>query len=235
MINITELTFIASFIAGIVTFVSPCVLPLIPAYISFITGTSLDKLRSGDRALKSTFMSALFFVLGFILVFVMLGASASFFGNLIFKNKDILRWIGGIIIILFGLHLMGIMRIKFLYQVKRLQIKRKSVGHFGSFLIGIAFAIGWTPCVGPILASILILASAEGSVYRGMMLLFAYSSGLGVLFLLTAVFINKAINLFQKISKFYKVIEIGSGVVLIGVGILLITDSFQLITAYILR
>jgi len=235
MIKFSELPFVVTFFAGIATFISPCVLPLIPAYISFITGTSMDELKSGTKSLKLTFLSAIFFVLGFTVIFTLLGASATYLGNLLAGRKDLLRWIGGIVVTIFGLHLAGIIRIKFLYQEKRLQMKKKSLGYLGAFVMGLVFAIGWTPCVGPILSSILILASTQETVYKGMMLLSVYSFGLGIPLLITALFINWTLQLFTQIKKFYKVIEIASGVILIIVGILLITNNLQTITGYLIR
>lgn len=234
MIEFEKLPFIASFLAGIMTFISPCILPLIPAYITFISGVSLDELKSGTKSPQSTFLNAVLFVLGFSLVFIILGASATYLGNLLLEKKDIIRWVGGIIIIIFGFHILGITRIKFLYKEKKIQLKKVPLGYFGSFLVGLTFAIAWTPCVGPILSSILIVASAQETVSKGVLLLLVYSAGLGIPFLITALFINWALQLFTKIKKFYKFIEIFSGIILIIIGVLMITDSFKIITGYLL-
>ena len=233
--DFSQWPFMASFLAGIATFVSPCILPLVPVYLSFITGVSLDKLKSGVNPLKSTFLSALFFVLGFSLIFTLLGASATYLGGLLGERRELLRWIGGIVVIIFGLHLAGVTRIKFLYREKRLPLKKMSRGYLGPFLIGLAFAVGWAPCLGPILSSILILASAQETVYRGIMLLTIYSLGLGIPLLVTALFINGALRLFTRVKRFYKGMEIASGVILIMLGILLLTDNLQIITAYLTR
>ncbi|HAV42845.1 TPA: cytochrome C biogenesis protein [bacterium] len=235
MIKLSELSFIASLLAGIATFISPCVLPLIPAYISFITGASIEELKNGKGSTKHTLLSALFFVFGFSLIFILLGASATYLGALLGENRDLLRVIGGVAVILFGLHLAGALRIKFLYQERRLllPIKRIRLGYLSPFLIGLAFALGWTPCVGPILSSILILASAQETMHEGIMLLGIYSFGLGVPFLITALAINQALGLFTQIKRFYRVIEIASGVILIIVGILLITNRFQMIIGHL--
>jgi cytochrome c-type biogenesis protein len=232
MISFKEFPVIASFVAGIATFVSPCVLPLIPAYLSFITGSSLDELKQGNT-LYRTAISALAFIAGFALVFTLLGASASYLGNLLYDHRKLLRWVGGILVILFGLHLTGVLRISFLYREKKLAFSRPGMGIIGSFLIGVAFAIGWTPCVGPILSSILILASAQETVHRGMLLLSAYSLGLGIPFLLTALFVNRALGVFSAIKKKYMYIEIASGVVLAAVGVLLLTDSLKFLTGFL--
>jgi cytochrome c-type biogenesis protein len=233
--NFDQWPIVASFLAGVITFVSPCILPLIPAYLSFITGSSLDKLKSGVNPIKSTFLSALFFVLGFSLIFTLLGASATHLGVLLDENRELLRWIGGTIVIIFGLHLAGVARIKFLYREKKLPMKKMSLGYLGSFLIGLAFAVGWTPCLGPILSSILILASTQETVFQGMMLLAIYSLGMGIPLLITALFINGALRLLPRIKRFYKGIEITSGVILIVLGILLLTDNLGIITVYLTR
>lgn len=225
MTNFNEFPFIASFLAGIATFVSPCILPLIPAYMSFITGSSLDKLKSDTKSIKHTLLSAVFFVVGFSLVFTLLGASTTYLGSLLSEREDLLRWVGGIVIIIFGLHLTGVLRIKFLYKEKRFHIKSMRLGYLGSFLIGLAFAVGWTPCIGPILSSILILASVQETVYKGMMLLAVYSFGLGIPFIITALFINRILTLFASIKKFYSIIEIISGIILVVIGILLISSG----------
>jgi len=223
---------IASFIAGIVTFISPCVLPLIPAYVSFITGASIEQLRNERRHPRHALPASIAFILGFTLIFVLLGASATYLGNLINEEKDYIRWIGGIIVIIFGLHLAGVIRIPFLYRQKSFSAQNVH-GHLRPFLIGIVFAVGWTPCVGPILSSILILASAQQTVYRGMLLLTAYSLGLGIPFLLTAFFIHWALGIFAAIKRYYRAIEILSGAVLVVLGVLLITNSFQMISGYV--
>lgn len=232
MPDVNGLPLAASFLAGILTFVSPCVLPLIPAYLSFITGASLDELKSEGRTFRRTFLNALFFVLGFSAVFVLLGASASFLGNLLLEKKDVLRWVGGIVVIVFGLHIAGVIRIPLLYSEKRARPGPVRAGYLGAFLVGLAFAAGWTPCVGPILSSILILASTQETVSRGVALLSVYSLGMGIPFLLTALFINGTLRLFSSIKKYYRAIEIASGAILIIVGLLLLTDRFAVLTAY---
>ncbi|MBN1823435.1 MAG: cytochrome c biogenesis protein CcdA [Endomicrobiales bacterium] len=225
---------LASFVAGILTFVSPCVLPLIPAYLSFITGASLAELEGGRQgAVKRSFISALFFVAGFSAIFILLGASASFLGAAAAGRRDIIRYVGGAVVVIFGLHLAGVFRIKLLYMQARADLKKPSWGYAGSFLVGVAFAVGWTPCVGPILSSILILASSQGTVSHGVLLLIVYSSGLGIPFLLTALFVGKALSLFSKIKKHYRLIEIISGAILVAVGVLLLTDSFNAVAGRI--
>lgn len=209
-------------------------MPLIPAYITFITGFSIDKLND-NKNISFIFLHSLVFVLGFSFIFVLLGLSATYIGSLFSNNINILRWIGGIVIILFGIHLTGIFKISFLYkQFSSLNSINKKSNYFSIFVVGCAFAIGWTPCVGPILSSILILASTQGEIANGAILLTVYSLGLGIPFILTALFINKFLSLFNSIKKYYKYIEITTGVLLIIVGILMITDSFAVISRYIM-
>ena len=222
---------LVAFGAGILTFVSPCVLPLMPAYICYITGLSLEELKTGDKnSLHYIVLNTLFFIIGFTIVFTLLGASATFFGSIIVSHKDILRWIGGILIIVFGLHIAGVSPIKFLYKEKSLSIKKKPAGFIGSFFVGITFAIAWTPCVGPILSSILIFASTQETIKKGIFLLIAYSLGLGVPLLITSLAINQFFKLFNKIKRYFKIIEIAGGIILIIMGIFIITDKFNLLT-----
>jgi cytochrome c-type biogenesis protein len=225
--NFENFPVIASFLAGLATFVSPCVLPLIPIYITFITGATLDEIQSRQMSLNKTFLSALFFVLGFSTIFILLGASATYIGSFLGSNKEFIRWVGGSVIIIFGFHLMGVLKIKMLYREKRMSINKYYFGLLGSFFIGVAFAIGWTPCIGPILSSILILASTQDTVNKGILLLAVYSAGLGIPFLITAVFINKALLVFTIIKKYFRVIEAVSGLVLIAIGFLILTNSFR--------
>ncbi len=251
----------ASFAAGILTFISPCVLPLIPAYITFITGISIKhtgtpapaketidtKEKNNQPFIKQLtyenngshfkiFLSSLIFVLGFTTVFVLLGISATYIGSLFLDNINILKWAGGIIVIIFGLHLTGIFKIPFLYkQFSYLNLTGKKTNYFTVFFIGCAFALGWTPCVGPILSSILILASTQETVNQGAVLLVFYSLGLGIPFILTALFINKFLSVFNSVKKHYKTIEVFSGILLAGVGILIITDGFNNITMFLMK
>ena len=217
---------LASFLAGILTFVSPCVMPLIPAYITLITGLSIKDLQNKQNLLK-TFLYSSAFILGFSTVFVILGLSITYLSSFLFENKDILKIAGSIIIIIFGLHLTGIFKIKILYKQFSLMDKFSSeINYLTVYLMGATFATSWTPCVDPILASILILASNQDTVYKGTFLLIVYSLGLGVPFLLTALFINKFIYFFNSLKKYYKIIELISGLLLITIGILMIANKF---------
>ena len=216
----------ASFLAGVLTFVSPCVMPLIPAYITLITGLSIKELQNKQKLFKA-FTYSLAFIFGFSTIFVILGLSITYLGSFLFKNKDILRVVGSTIIIIFGLHLTGIFRIKFLYKQFSLMDKfSREINYLSVYLMGATFAISWTPCVDPILASILILASNQDTIFKGTFLLVVYSFGLGIPFLLTALFINKFLYFFNSLKKYYKIIELESGLLLIIIGILLIIGKF---------
>ena len=175
----SQVSLLIAFTAGIFSFVSPCVLPLIPSYLTYITGISFDELTgTQSRAVRRrTLFHSLFFILGFTMVFVALGASATFIGNFFHENQVLIRRIGGGLVVLLGIHITGVVKLGFLEKEKRFEVKDKPLGYFGSILVGIAFAAGWTPCIGPILASILLYASTSGNVMNGVMLLVAYSLG----------------------------------------------------------
>ncbi len=217
-----------SFTAGILSFLSPCILPLIPAYLSYITGVSVENLKAEVHynGIKNILLSTVF-VLGFTAIFTILGASATWLGREMLMRQDIIRKIGAVIISLLGLHLAGIIRIKQLYRQKKIGVSRITGGYAGAFIMGMVFAFGWTPCVGPVLASILIMASAQESVSRGILLLFSYSMGIGVPFVITALVLNQALSVFTRIRKHYRKIEIFTGVLLIAAGILLFFNKFQ--------
>ncbi|MCL2335211.1 MAG: cytochrome c biogenesis protein CcdA [Endomicrobia bacterium] len=228
--------FFASFFAGILTFISPCVLPLIPAFLSFITGASLNDLKESKASVRQTFLKTLVFVSGFSAVFIILGMSASWLGGLVGSHKDVLSYIGGAAVIIFGLHLIGVFRIGFLDRQASANGKLSSAaGWFGTFLVGAAFALGWTPCVGPILSSILLLASTQGSVMTGFWLLVFYSAGIAVPFLLASLFINWFLKAFNSIKKYYGLIEKISGIFLIAVGILIITGGMEKMTIFAMK
>lgn len=217
-----------AFGAGVLSFFSPCVLPLIPAYISFITGLSLDELRgAGDEKgtvenLRRVLWQTLLFVLGFSFIFIALGATASFLGDFISRYERAIRIIGGSVIILLGLHVAGAFKVKQLEYERRLHLRSKPANIFGAFVVGMVFAIGWTPCVGPALAAILGLAGTQATLGRGVVLLSCYSLGLGLPFILTALAINVFLNLFGKVKKYFKVVSVVTGLLLITIGILII-------------
>lgn len=231
-----EVTLFVAFTAGLLSFLSPCVLPLIPAYISFIAGISIDELHSQEirpAQILGITINSVIFVLGFSLVFIALGASATTLGDFLLGKLDILGKIAGGIIILFGLHLTHIMPLKFLYYEKKMHFEKKPFGYIGSLLVGAAFAFGWTPCIGPILAGILAYAGTQDTLNKGIMLLAAYSLGLGIPFILTGLSINTFLMTFNRIKKHLGLIEKISGFLLIIVGILILTNNFTILTGYL--
>jgi cytochrome c-type biogenesis protein len=227
-----------AFLFGILSFLSPCVLPLVPGYISFISGLSFEELRETTNTKKfliKTLLSSISFVLGFSIVFVALGASATAIGKFLSENMNIISKIAGVIIILFGLHMAGIFKIKFLNYEAKLKLQGKPIGIIGAFLVGFAFAFGWTPCIGPVLATILVLASQQETIKQGILLLSVYSLGLGIPFILTSLSINFFFNWFSKVRRHLNVVEIVSGVVLILLGVLIFTNSLGVISSYIMK
>lgn len=226
-----NVSFLAAFVSGVLTFISPCILPLIPAYVSFITGISLETVASGQRTKFVVFLNGLAFVAGFSLVFITLGASATVLGNMLMVNVKWVRIIGGLAIITFGLILIGVFKIKLLQKEFRYHFKAKPIaGYFGSMLIGATFAAGWTPCVGPILGSILILAGTQNSLSDGIQLLGVYSAGLAMPFLAATLAIDRFAVMIKKYGKFTRGAEIVSGLILIAVGILVVTGKLALIS-----
>ena len=239
-----EVSLFAAFVAGILSFISPCVLPLIPGYVSFVSGVTLDEMRGTGAAAALTsagtkrraVVMSLAFVLGFSIVFISLGASATAIGAMLMDHLQLLGKIAGVIIILFGLHMMGVLKIGWLYAEKRVQTNKKPAGFFGAILVGIAFAFGWTPCIGPILSAILFVAAAQDTVGEGVQLLAVYSAGLGVPFIATSLAINQFLAASARIRKHYHTIEVVSGALMIAVGVLIFTNKFtviaQLLTPY---
>ncbi len=231
----SNISIFVAFSAGFLSFVSPCVLPLVPSFVTYITGLTFEDITSAKdkyRVRYITITNSLAFIGGFSLVFVSLGASATFIGESFLAYQDIIQKVGGILIILFGLYIMGVIKLDFLSSEKKFHIENKPAGIIGSFLVGMAFAAGWTPCVGPILGSILLYASTTGSVAKGMGLLAVYSLGLGVPFFISALAINTFIATFRVINRYMRLINIISGAFLIIVGIMIFTDSLTLLTSW---
>ena len=232
-----QVTLIAAFAAGFLSFISPCVLPLIPGYVSFVSGVSLEEMRGGATApsasRRQVLITSLFFVLGFSLVFIALGATASAVGKFLLVRLPILAKIAGALLIILGLHMMGVFRIPFLENEKRVQSDRKPAGPLGAVVVGIAFAFGWTPCIGPILSGILTLAASKETVWDGVQLLTVYSAGLGIPFLLTSVAINQFFAASKRIRKHYHAIEVVSGALLIAIGLLIFTGRLSIIVQYL--
>lgn len=228
----------AAVLAGFLSFVSPCVLPLIPGYLSFISGVSIEEMSSRDKAqlhMWKVVINTIFFVMGFSLVFVLLGASATSVGALLGQYMGVFNKAAGVVVFIFGLHLMGIFKIKTLNYEKRFHTGQKKMGVLGSAVIGIAFAFGWTPCIGPILGTILALAAQQGSVNHGVMLLLFYSAGLGVPFILTALLFNYMIGAFGFIKRHFRTVELISGGLLMLVGVLIFFNLLQRISFFLLE
>ena len=229
-----NVTLVAAFVAGFLSFISPCVLPLIPGYISFVSGASLEDMRAGGTATRRHILvRSLAFVLGFSLVFIAFGASASAIGGFILERQRLLGRIAGALIIVFGLHMMGVFRLAFLDNEKRAQTHRKPAGPLGAFLVGLAFAFGWTPCIGPILAGILVIAGSRDTIGEGVLLLAVYSLGLGVPFLLTSVAIDRFFSFAAAIRRHYHAIEVTSGGLLVAIGVLIFTEQLTVIVRYL--
>lgn len=222
----------AAFAAGLLSFFSPCILPLIPAYFSFITGMSLDELTENyDNGIRRKVLaSTLAFVCGFSVVFVLLGASASFLGGLTHAYRDFIRIAGGIIIIVLGIHLTGLVRIPVLEFEKRIHLKSKPLNIFGTFLVGMAFGAGWSPCTGPQLGSILAIAMGKETVSQGVVLLAIYSAGLAIPFMAISVFVNYLLVFVKKATRFMKVFNAVAGSILILAGCLLLANKLYLLT-----
>lgn len=229
-----DISFALAFAAGFLSFLSPCVLPLVPAYVSFITGVSLNELRHSQgksKLIVRTMPNTIAFVLGFSTIFISLGASSSFLGSFLLDYQDYLRIFGGILTIIFGLFIAGFIKFDFLMRDKRFHISSSPTGIIGAFLIGMSFAAGWTPCIGPILGSILIYASSQASASYGLKLLATYSLGLAVPFILSTLVINVFFTYTRKIHRFMRFVMITSGLVLIAFGVMLLTDQIGRLTA----
>ena len=230
-----KVTLLAAFMAGIVSFLSPCVLPIVPAYVSFISGLSMEEMkekRNRSQILKKVSANSLLFIAGFSTVFIILGASVTYLGQFLLSRMAILTKVGGAIIIVFGLHTAGLFKIRFLEYEKRFQIKGKRFGLLSTFLLGLAFAFGWSPCIGPILAGILAYAGTRDTVGQGILLLGIYSAGLGIPFFLTGLGMNTFLGFFGKVKKHFRAVELASGFVLIAIGIVIFTGNLARLAIY---
>lgn len=230
------LSFFIAFTAGFLSFVSPCVLPLVPSYVSYITGLSLEELTSkaeNRRIWWITLKNSLLFILGFSVVFIAFGASATLIGQVFLSHQGGLRKLGGILVIIFGLAIIGVIKIPFLMSYKQIEIQNRPAGFMGSILVGVAFAAGWTPCVGPILGTILLYASTTQSVTSGIQLLFVYSIGLALPLLITALAVNAFLASFRKIKDYLWIVSWVSGIFLIVVGVMIFTNSFTRFAAWL--
>lgn len=229
------LTYPAAFAAGLLSFFSPCILPLIPAYFTFISGYSLEELTTKQlgRIRRNVIVATMAFGLGFSLIFILLGASASLIGGLVARYQQVIRVAGGLVIIIFGLHLTGLFRLSFLEVEKRVHMREKPTHILGTVLVGMAFGAGWSPCIGPMLGSILILAGSEESVREGVVLLTVYSAGLWIPFLLMSVFINLMLVFLKRTRRVLSFINVAAGTLLIGLGLALVFDRFGVIWSLI--
>jgi cytochrome c-type biogenesis protein len=231
-----EISGLIAFSAGLLSFVSPCVLPLVPSYLTYITGVSFHELTDAGVKAKLRWVTvshSLLFILGFSSIFILMGASASYLGQLLTEYQYWIMKAGGVLIIILGIQFTGIINLPFLQIEKRFELRKKPLGYLGSFLVGVAFAAGWTPCIGPILSTILLYASTSKSFTTGVLLLSIYSAGLGVPFLLSSLAFNSFLSAFEKIKRYMRVITIVSGLFLIGIGILFLTDTFKDINVYL--
>lgn len=232
-----EVSIPLAFFGGLLSFISPCVLPLVPSYVSFVTGISFEELTNGnDRELRKVILfNSIMFILGFSTVFVViLGSSAQLFGSLFMQYQDIIRKIGGLVIILLGVHIIGIINFRILQRDKRLHFFReKPSGLLGSFLVGIGFAAGWTPCIGPILSAIFAVAATSQNPWSGIILFVAYSFGLAIPFMLTSLGINTFLRHFNRFKKHMRVVSVVTGIFLIITGLLIFSNSLAIIAGYL--
>jgi len=225
---------IAAFVAGLFSFLSPCVLPLVPGYVSLISGAGVEELKSQEsHLLRKVMLNSIGFILGFSIVFIALGAISTQVGQLMARYKSVLAQVAGVVIILFGLHLTGIFKIKALYTDARLHSIKGGSTWGGAFLIGFAFAFGWTPCVGPILAVILGIAAVQDSVFKGILLLAVYSLGLAVPFLMTALLMGRFMKFYSGFRRHMHAVEVAGGALLIVLGALLVFGRFTIISNYL--
>lgn len=221
--------------AGLISFLSPCVLPIVPPYLAFMSGMTIGEMQGGGAARARVITAALFFVLGLSTVFVLLGFTASWLGAFFLQNQVLLARISGVLIIVFGLHFLGLFRIRFLDREARIETGDAGGGAFGAYLLGLAFAFGWTPCIGPQLGAILSLAATEASVARGTLLLAVYAAGLGIPFLLAAVFLSRAMGVMNRLKRHMGLIEKTMGLLLVAVGLALVTGAFTTFSFWLLE
>lgn len=235
MTDAGSLSFGLAFLAGLVSFLSPCVLPLVPSYVTFVTGLTLDELTANGRhaARRRAALHALLFVVGFSLVFVALGATATALGATLRRALPLLQQLGGVVIAGLGLSMLGVLRVPALLRDRRVHLASKPAGLAGSVLVGVAFGAGWTPCIGPVLASILLYAGMEATMTRGLLLLGAYSLGLGLPFLGAAVGLNWYLAGARRVTRWLRPLERGAGALLVVLGVLLFTGQFAALTSFL--
>lgn len=230
--GLTPYVLLYSLAMGVISFASPCILPLIPSYVSYITGISYDELVSRESRRKNmniTLLHSLAFVAGFSIIFVLLGATASYAGSILSQHLDTIRIVGGVLIIIMGVFVMDVVNIPFLQREAKLRLKARPAGFAGTLVVGMIFGAGWTPCTGPFLGSVLALAMTSETLGSGMALLMLYSLGLGIPFILSALAISAFLSSFSKLKKHFKAIKITSGVILIIMGVLLLMDKMTIL------
>jgi len=236
--SLHQISLFAAFTAGLLSFVSPCVLPLVPSYISYITGLSIDQLADASerqRFRKAIIINSLLFIAGFSGVFIAFGASATLIGQVLITYQDYVRRLGGLLIVIFGLYLLGLLNLNFLNTEKRVHFRSRPTGYLGSILIGVAFAAGWTPCVGPVLGTILLYASTTDALADGVALLTAYSLGLGLPLFATALGVDRFLSYFKQVRVYLWGVSAVSGVFLVVVGVMIYANSLTLITSFLER
>lgn len=230
---VANVNILVAMAAGLLSFLSPCVLPLFPSYISFVAGVSFDEIQgtvANPRTRRAILINSLLFILGFSLVFIALGAGATLLGQVLFRQQGVIRKIGGVFVILMGLYVGGWLRIPFLMREWRVELKDRPAGYLGAVMVGITFAAGWTPCIGPILGSILTLASVSQTASTGIMMLAAYSLGLAIPFFVSSLAIHRFVAFFDRFKRFFPVVTRGSGLILVVLGVLLVTDYFTVLS-----
>lgn len=231
----TDVSIFYTFVAGIISFLSPCVLPLVPGYISIVSGVSLDQLKTesqDDNFMRTVVLNSVMFIIGFSITFILLGAAATTVGQLLVSKKILIGELAGILLIVFGIHLTGLYRINLLYRDKRFNRFQKPRGLLGALVLGLAFAFGWSPCIGPILGTVLTIASTKETVGQGVFLLAIYSLGLGIPFLLTSLGLNKFLAFYSRFKRHFQTMEVVSGVLVIAVGLLMVTNKMTQLNAW---
>ena len=229
----SEVTLLLAMAAGLLSFLSPCVLPLFPSYLSFVAGVSFEELQgtvANPRTRRAILLNSLLFILGFSLVFIALGAGATLLGQMLFQQQVLIRKVGGLFVILMGLYVAGWLRIPFLMREWRVELKDRPAGYLGAILTGITFAAGWTPCIGPILGSILTVASVSQTASTGVLMLAAYALGLAVPFFVSSLAIGRFLVFFDRFKRFFPLVTRGSGLILIVLGVLLVSDYFTVLS-----
>ena len=238
MATAAQVSILVAMGAGLLSFLSPCVLPLIPSYLAFVGGLSLEEIQgpvSHATHRRTLLLHSVAFIAGFSAIFIAFGASATALGQLLFDYQLVIRKVGGVLVVLFGLHIAGWLTIPFLMRERHLELKGRPGGYLGAFLVGVTFAAGWIPCVGPILGSILLMASTAQTAGQGIFLLAAYSAGLAVPFLLSALLFSRFLRFFNRFRRLLPWVSRVSGVFLMLVGLLLLTDYFTLLSAFALQ